>query len=183
MKKLILILSVMLLCSVGVFAAGSPRWRLMPLTVYYPPIPEASAVQRAFDGWQSAGSGVLRFKGGSRFAQKNGAHISVEFISTLAAGQYYDINYDIYKTGFSSHKEDSLVSDYFYKVKIRIRTRDENSKKYTEEQLYAIALQAVGRALGVDYVENDGNVMSRTFDFENTKITDEDIKALRKLYK
>ncbi len=183
MKKIIITIFIILFSALGAFAAGSPRWRLMPLTIYYQPAPEAAVVQQAFDAWQNAGSGVLKFKGGSRPAQRRGAHITVQFIRTLAAGQYYDINYDIYKTGFSSHKEDSFVSDYFYRVTVRIRTADENFKKYTEEELYAIALQAAGRALGVEYIDDEDSVMSKKLDLKNSKITAKDIEALRKIYK
>ena len=66
---------------------------------------------------------------------------------------------------------------------MRIRTKDENYKRYTDEQLYAITLQAVGRALGVDYVDKPDNVMSRNLDFEAVKITADDKSAFMKVYR
>lgn len=183
MKKLLLLIGIMLITAGAGFAAGSPRWRFSSLTVYMPPSSEAAIVQNAFSAWENASGGILRFKVGTRRSYSRYAHITVNFIDALAPGQYYDIMYDIYRTGFTTHKESSFVSDYFYKVNLRIRTKDENYKRYTDEQLYAITLQAVGRALGVDYVDKPDNVMSRNLDFEAVKITADDKSAFMKVYR
>ncbi len=183
MKKILMLIGIMLISAGTVFALGSPRWRFSSLTVYMPPVPESTITQKAFSTWENSSGGILRFKIGTRRSYSRYAHISISYIDSLAPGQYYDVMYDVYRPGFSTHKESSFVADYFYKVDVRIRTKDENYKKYTDSQLYAITLQAVGRALGVGYVEKPNNVMSYNLSLDSIKITPEDVSAFMKVYK
>lgn len=183
MKRLLIIISMLFLCAASVFAYSEPRWRLMPLTVYVPDVPQSAVVEKAYKSWQTSSNGLVRFICGSRNAAKRGAHITIEFIDILPQKQYYEIESDIFNSGFTTHKEFSLKTGFYYRVRVKIRTLDEENNVIPDDKLYAIALQAAGRSLGVDYVKESGNAMSYNFDFDNSKITNKDIQALIKVYK
>lgn len=183
MKKFLILVSMLFFCAASVFAYSEPRWRLMPLTVYIPAVPEAEVVEKAYKSWQASSNGMIRVICGSRNAAKRGAHITVEFIDILPQKQYYEIESDIFNSGFTTHKESSLKAGFYYRVRVKIRTLDEENNVIPDDKLYAIALQAAGRSLGVDYVKEAGNAMSYNFDFNNSKITNKDIEALIKVYK
>lgn len=183
MKKLLIVISLLFICAASAFAYSEPRWRLMPLSVYLPEVPQSAVVEKAYKSWQSSSGGIVRFICGSRNATKRGAHITVEFIDILPQKQYYEIESDIFNSGFTSHKEGSLKVGFYYRVRVKIRTLDEENNVIPDDKLYAIALQAAGRSLGVDYVNAPGNAMSYILDFDNSKITNKDIQALIKVYK
>lgn len=175
MKKLLLVLGMMLMFCGNAFAYSTPRWSNFPVNVYIQQDENASIVQRAFQTWQANSGSVLRFFCKTNRPFENTSQINVYFTDLISDNSYYEIerslNGGYYTIGFFVHLD------------IKIRTTEPGGKRIAPEKLYAIAMHAIGRAVGVNCLTAIGNVMSCRPDYSVSTLTASDIEALNSVYK
>lgn len=175
MKKLLLVLGMLLIFSGNAFAYSTPRWSNFPLNVYIQQDENAAIVQRAFQTWQAKSGAVLRFFCKTNRVFENTSQINVYFTDSIADNSYYEIerslNGGYYTIGFFVHLD------------VKIRTTEPDGSLIAPEKLYAVAMHAVGRAVGINCLSASGNVMSCRPDYSVSTLTDSDIAALNSVYK
>lgn len=183
MKKLLLLLGVLLITTGSAFALSSPRWSFFPVNVYIQHdgknAANAQIVQNAFKTWQSNSNYILKFlyKNSSGYAKN--AQIRVKFADNIPEGGYYYIN----DMTMSKSFRNQYVRGFYMYVDIIIRTKEADGSKISKKKLQAIAMQAVGRAVGVRCISDENSVMNCNSDFSKTTLTSKDIEALRQVYK
>ena len=176
-KRFLLTIISLLIFAGTSFGYSNPRWFRQPISVYVPKVTGNTTVSNAFLSWQTESAGIVRFTFKSNQRAASLADITVTF--TNKASKPYVIEKK--STVFNANKED-LKNEYFYKLNIIISKADAKGKVYSSSELYAIALRAVGEALGVNAVGDKG-VMSNSFNTANKKLTSDDIKLLKKVYR
>ncbi len=183
MKKLLVVIGLMIFCAGSAFAWSSPRWTAFPLNVYIEDSEYSGVVQQAFGDWQTGAKKVnpfIRFyiKEGERGFRKS--QIDVRFSKGAQAnGQLYSISSNSLVDGFSMIRN---TSGFFYHVSISISTMDAEGKAIPRDKIHSIAMQAIGRALGVNCTGENDNVMSCNTDFSVNKLTEDDLFALKNVY-
>lgn len=182
MKKFLLVLVALIFSINSAMAFTFPRWSYFPLNVYIQQDSENQAnkeiVKRAFQHWQSNSGSILKFlyKSGSNFAKNS--QVIVSFTDTLPNKMYYSVGTDI-----ASRCGRNQYWGFFRQVRVVIKTREDDGRKIPRNKLYAISLQAVGRAMGVNCTYAQNNVMSCNNQFKVTSLTEDDIRALELVYR
>lgn len=180
MKKILLVLGILLCTICSANAYSLPRWTGFPLTVYLPENPESLVVKSAFENWKGNSKGIARFIYRKSNVAKSTSNININFYNKLSSGKAYELSetfatramYTVGKT-----------NAYYYHVDINISLRDKDGKLYTRSELYAISLQAVGRALGIPCQNGDVGVMVCDEKYNVDSVTKEDYQALFRVYK
>ena len=162
----------MLVFSATAFAYSNPRWFNMPISVYVPKTTQGATASNAFKAWQSASSGVTRFQYRSSTNMANLCDIIVEFSDSWPSD---DKPYKITQL-YTMFDRDSITSNrgFYYKQVLTVALKDKAGSQYTDKELYSIVLNAVGESLGIPA----GN-----FDMAKQSVTDEDVEALKKVYR
>ena len=178
-KRFLLTLISIFIFASAALAYENPRWMHMPITVYIPKDTNAVA-QNAFKTWQSVSSGTVRFiyKDSANLGKL--CNIRVEVIDTPLGDNGYSVEQTAMmfdKTGYYQK------NGFFYKTTIKISTKDANNKNISNSKMQAIALKAVGEAIGIKPVKDDTVLMSLSDDLKVKKITSKDLDALNKIYK
>lgn len=183
MKKLLLVLGLIIISASSVMARSFPRWSVSLLNVHIHSVEKESVqyqtVQKAFKSWQTAGGSILKFLFKPSAAFERTAQINVYFVDNLSQEAYYVIEPITNQTYFNS----PYLPGYFIHVNIKIRNTEPDGSKLSQKKLYAIALQAVGRAVGISCLDDAGNAMSCKTDFTAKALTQKDINALNKVYR
>lgn len=180
-KKLLLVLGIIVFAAGSAFAYSMPRWMAFPLSVYLPPDAKESAIVRsAFDNWASNSKNIARFMYKKSNVAKKNSNINVEFYDKLPSGKAYEVREVFVMTALVVKGESG---GYYYHVDIKIATKDADGKPYTRQQLSAISLQAVGRALGVPCQQGERGAMVCDEKYNVYSITKEDYDALFKVYR
>ncbi len=179
-KKLLLFLISFLMFAGSVYAYSIPRWFNMPVSVYLPKQEESDTVTGAFKAWQSASKGTVRFLYRNSKNLAAISNINVGFVDSLPENKAYKIN-----PRFSMSWDTNLYSNsrYYSRMGILIALKDSDGNPIPENKLYAIALRAVGEALGLDPVKSENSVMFYSDEFKNTNITKDDIAEIMRVYK
>lgn len=183
MKKLLLVLGLMLFFAGSAFAWSNPRWTTFPLNVYIQENENAAVVQRAFNEWAvSAKPAVpfLRFRFGEGPRGLRKSQINVNFVAAVPGGRYYEVLSNSLVDGFSMVRN---TSGFFYHVTINIATVDADGKKIPQNKIHSIALQAVGRSLGINCISKVNTAMSCNTEYGINRITPADVNALRNVYR
>ncbi len=180
MKKILLVLGILLCTVCSANAYSLPRWTGFPLTVYLPDNPEALIVKSAFENWKDNSKGIARFIYRKSNVARSTSNININFYNKLNSGKAYELSetfatramYTVGKT-----------NAYYYHVDINISLRDKDGNLYSRQDLYAISLQAVGRALGVPCQNAEVGVMVCDEKYNVDSVTKEDYQALFRVYK
>ena len=183
MKKLLVVLGLMLFFAGSAFAWSTPRWTVFPLNVYREDDENSAPVQQAFLDWQTGAKKVnpfIRFdiKDGPRGLRKS--QIDVRFVSGAQPnGQYYTISSNSLTDGFSLIRN---TTGFFYHVSITISKADSSGKPLSRSKIHSIALQAVGRSLGVNCIGAPNAAMSCNTTYDINSVTLQDLNALKNVY-
>lgn len=182
-KKFLLLLGLLLISASSVMALSSPRWSYFPLNVYIQQGSGDSAasqtVKSAFQAWQGQSSGILKFFFKNTKTFEKTSQISVYFVDTLPQNAYYKIDKMVSNANYLTYN----VAGFYLHMDLKIRTKENDGKKIAKDKLYAIAMQAVGQAMGIGCLTSKDKVMSCSTDFTTTKLTSDDIMALKRVYR
>ncbi len=180
MKKILLVLGILMCTICSANAYSLPRWTGFPLTVYLPDNPEALIVKSAFENWKGNSKGIARFIYRKSNVARTTSNINIIFFDKLPSGKAYELSetfatramYTVGKT-----------NAYYYHVDIKISLKDKEDKNYSRQELFAISLQAIGRALGIPCQGGDVGVMVCDEKYNVDNVTKEDYQALFRVYK
>jgi len=164
-RKILITLCLVFTFAGSAFAYGNPRWFNIPVSVYIPKVKENSVTIKAFNEWQMASGGYVRFiyRNASNFA--NLTDISINFTPTLNNSEGY-----IVKILYPPFGETSGI---FYKARVTVATSDSEGNPLKEDALKRRIILAAGRAIGV----YNANLTT------SGKISQESINTLHWLYK
>lgn len=181
MKKLLLVLGILIFSAGSVFAYSMPRWSAFPLTVYLPPeAPESLIVKSAFDEWKNKSKTIARFIYRKSNVARQNSNINVIFYDKLQNGEAYHLRETYVSTpNFTVDKPDGFIVH----IDMMIALNDAEGNPYNRLQLKAIALQAVGKALGIKCGSVTEGVMTCSDDFDETNVTENDYRALFSVYR
>lgn len=183
MKKLLLVLGLLLFTAGSVFAYSTPRWMAFPVTVYMPQgTLQADAVKNAFLNWQSNSHSIARFIFKTSNVARKNSNINVEFVKNCEKGEPYEIREVFTMVPYMVKGE---AGGFYHHIDLKIATLNADGKQYTKQELYAIALQAVGKSLGISCQEGKDykGVMLCDGNYNAKSVTNDDYKALFKVYK
>ena len=178
-KRFLLILLSLFMFTGAAFAYGNPRWFKMPVSVYSPD--NDAIVLNAFKSWQTASGGCVRFVFRSSANLQSRSNITVTYTDSLPDGAAYSVtrNYTIF-----GNTDYYVKNGYFYKTQITIaKNGGEENKPFSKSELRAIALRAVGEAIGVKPLNSSNSVMSAETDYSQTSLSANDVRAVNKLYR
>lgn len=178
-KKFLLILASLFIFAGSASAYSNPRWFTLPVSVYMPKTEQSVIVTDAFKAWQVNSKSAVRFMFRNSANLAPLSNINVSFTEHLQGDRLYVVNPRFRQFG---RCRSCANENFFYQTDIIIALRDADGNLLTDKQLKAVALQAAGRAVGVNFVENKNSVMYQDTDFSNTSLTQEDIKAVRDVY-
>lgn len=182
MKKLIIGLLTLILSVSAAMAYSGPRWAKSTLNVSIQKDEEnpwkSVCIKNAFNDWQSALNGLIKFQYNTGNRIVNKADIVVTLVDGLAQNAYYEID-DI---ATNAYNNGAFAKGYYLRVNIQIRTKEADGTDISKSKLRSIALQAVGNSLGVDCVADSGNVMSCDSQYTKLILTDVDKNALKAIY-
>lgn len=183
MKKLLLVLGLMLFFAGSTFAWSTPRWTTFPINVYIEENENYAVVQRAFNEWAAGAKPSVpflrfRFEDGPRGLRKS--QINVNFVASVPGGRNYEVLSNSLVDGFSMIRN---TSGFFYHVTINIATIDADGKKIPQNKIHSIALQAVGRSLGINCISSANAAMSCNTEYAVQRITPADVNALTNVYR
>ena len=176
-KRFLLTILSLFVFACSTFGYSNPRWFSMPIKVYMPKVSGSTSVSNAFTSWQTESAGTVRFSFRSSKNMASLSDISIMFVEK--ADKPYSVNKRT--TVFNNNKE-KIRNEYFYKLDIVISKSNVSGKAYSQSELYAISLRAVGEALGIQ-ADGDKGVMATDFNITRKKLTSEDIKSLNRVYK
>lgn len=138
-----------------------------------------AAVKKAFQAWQTATNGQIKFK---EQVNNRSANICVNFADDISLKEAYEPE--------RAGKTVPMISkDKLKKMDIYIKKFSDKGKTYTPDQTYTVAQHEIGHALGLGGHSSDENdVMYYTGDFINAgtkvkQISNKDINTLALLYK
>lgn len=181
MKKLLLVLGILVFVMNAASARSMPRWAAFPLSVYLPPdVQESAIVRSAFENWKSNSKYILRFIYKKSNVARRTSDINVYFYDKLPGDEAYTIR-EKYAGRYYAHSEESR--GFFYHVDINIALNDKEGKRYSRQELSAISLQAIGRALGIPCQSGDYGAMVCDQKYNVYSVTKEDYEALFSVYK
>ena len=181
MMKLLLVLGILMFCANGVFAYSMPRWSAFSLSVYLPPeAPESLIVKSAFDEWKNKSKTIARFIYRKTTVAKRNSNVNVIFSEKLSGDKPYRLRETyVANPNFTVDRPDG----YFVHVDITIALNDKNGKPYSNAELKAIALEAIGRTLGIKCGSSEEGVMACTDTYDATTLSDDDTFALFRVYR
>ena len=177
MKKLLVVLGLIIMCAGSAYAYSTPRWSSFPLNIYIQPNSNsAPVVQNAFKSWQANSGSLLRFIFRQGNVAANTSQISVYFTDKPIDNKYYTIQ----RTNYNQY----AAKGFFVHLNITISTKEADGKNISSNKLKAIALRAVGDAMGIRCIPSSGeDIMSCATKYDHTSVTENDKKALNSVYK
>ncbi|MBQ8886325.1 MAG: matrixin family metalloprotease [Candidatus Gastranaerophilales bacterium] len=137
------------------------------------------AVKKAFQAWQTATNGTVKFK---EQTENKRANICVNFTENV-------VGKGIYKPELAGKTTPTIQGNTLKRMDVNIRRFSEKGRTYTKEQIYSLALHEIGHALGLSGHSADSrDVMHHTGDMVTPEtrvkqISDRDINTLNLLYK
>lgn len=150
-------------------AVSVPRWNLMPINVYIENNPKSPIVVNAFNAWQNASGGVVKFRFPSGDIWTKRANIIVRFADKQAENE----------PGAAAMQVN--IGGFFIRGDLSIALNDKNGTPLTDEQLYASSLHVIGHALGIQHTLNSKDIMYKTLT-EQKSLTQGDIDAVKGVY-
>lgn len=180
-KNFLLTLLSLFVFASSAFAYSSPRWFTMPVTVFLPKdAKESVIVMNAFKKWQADSKGTVRFLYRNTKNLEKLSNIKIEFSNSIGEKAPYE-TYNRYTTfGHNSLYENT---GNFYRTKLIIHTLGNDGKKYTDKELYAITMRAIGEVLGLEAIDSEKSIMTKNGGFSNSTISADDIEELKRVYK
>ena len=163
------------------FAYSNPRWFSLPISVYIPKQEEAAIVTQAFKEWQLNSKSAVRFLFRYSANLASISNINVVFVDNVSGDRPYRVNHSF--SQFGTYSRGCKNTNYFYNTDVILPLQKEDGEKLSKEQLKAIALQAVGVAVGVNLSEDANSVMYKESDFPKTTLSPMDIQAVNGVYR
>ena len=157
-KRFLLTLLSLFVFAGTCFAYSNPRWFTMPVTVYLPKQAESTYVTNAFKTWQLESKSTVRF----------------------LYRKAYNVSFTLPQFGSARY---TMNNKYFYNADIVIALKGKDGKVLTPKQLNAVALQAVGYAVGIKLNSDKDTVMYKESDFSKNALTPADLQAVHDVYK
>lgn len=114
--------------------ATFPHWQKSPITVYIPKDEKSASMRHAFSKWQGESGGNLRFN----FVEKGPADIDVVFTDQVSGNDGPIGSYSV-----------SINGMRITKGEIRILTKGQKAKKYSNNLTYTVMLHEIGHVLGM----------------------------------
>ena len=184
-KKLLLIIGLLIMFGSSAFALSNPRWAYFPLNIAIQTnsktVSKAAIVEKAFKTWQMNAGSVLKFTYKSSGPFQVSSPVNVYFVENLAQNAYYEVEQNTAGTVWNNMNYNR--QGFFTHTTIKFRSTELDGKKIPDAKFYAIALQAAGKAMGINCLDTTGDAMSCTTDFDAKGITKNDIDALFDIYK
>ncbi len=179
MKKFLLVLGILMFAACSANAYSMPRWSAFPLTIYMPDSQYAPIVKSAFESWKSRSNGLARFIFKKSHIASTSSNINIVFYDKLPDGKAYKLTeYYAARATYPSKAQNG----YFLHTNINIALKDASGKPYSRQQLKAISLQAIGRAMGIPCQGGDVGVMVCDEKYNVYDVTKEDYQALVRVY-
>lgn len=169
MKKIILILGLIFTFVGAAIAVSVPRWNIMPINVYIENNSKSQIVTNAFNAWQSASGGVVKFRYPTGDIWTKRANIIVRFADKQAENEPGAAAMQVNVGGFFMHGD------------LSIALNDKEGNPLTDEQIYAGALHVIGHALGVQHSLNSKDIMYKSLTTQKS-LTQGDIDAIKNVY-
>lgn len=161
------------------FAYGYPRWFTMPISVYIPKQEEGVVVAGAFKSWQTGTKSCVRFLLRNSKNLASISNINVVFVDAPINDKLYFVRHRFSQFGGCR----SCGNRFYNNSDIIISLKDKDGKDLSTSQLRAVAIQAVGRAVGLNLNEDKNSVMYEETDFSNSSITPDAVQSVYNLYK
>lgn len=184
-KKLLLILGLLIMFDGSAFALSNPRWAYFPLNIAIQTNSKTAAkamiVEKAFKTWQLNAGSVLKFTYKSSGPFQVSSPVNIYFVENLAQNAYYEVEQNT--AGAVWNNMNYNRQGFFTHTNIKFRINEPDGKKISDAKFYAIALQAAGKAMGINCLDTTGDAMSCTTTFNSKNVTKNDIEALFDIYK
>ena len=180
-KRFLLVLISLVMFAGSAFAYSNPRWFSLPISVYIPKQKEAAIVTQAFKEWQLNSKSAVRFLFRYSANLASISNINVVFVDNVSGDRPYRVNHSF--SQFGTYSRGCKNTNYFYNTDVILPLQKEDGEKLSKEQLKAIALQAVGVAVGVNLSEDANSVMYKESDFTKTTLSPMDIQAVNEVYR
>ncbi len=137
------------------------------ITVWVQPCEYSRTVYKAFQEWMIAAGGCVKFIDAK---DKEDANITVSFVPAI----------DGLKVGVT-HQH--TIGPYMVKADVRLRYKDFNNRKISQEKMYAVAVHEIGHALGImGHSSNRNDIMYPTTDVIGIHASNRDVNTIRTFY-
>jgi len=178
-KKFLLILISLFMFAGTAFAYSSPRWFTMPVSVYIPKQPEGIIVKNAFWAWQVGTKSCVRFLFKTSPNLAAISSVNVIFTDSLPNNKSYVVEHRFSQFGGSR----SSANNFYNYSDVLIATKDASGASIPAGKLSAIAMQAVGRLIGLPFSSDENSIMYENSDFSDTSLTSDAIESVYRIYK
>lgn len=179
-KRFLLTLLSLFVFAGTCFAYSNPRWFTMPISVYLPKQAESTYVTNAFKTWQLESKSTVRFLYRNAPHLANLSNITVAYTDYLPDNKAYNVSFTLPQFGSARY---TMNNKYFYNADIVIALKGKDGKVLTPKQLNAVALQAVGYAVGIKLNSDKDTVMYKESDFSKNALAPADLQAVHDVYK
>lgn len=151
------------------------KWASFPLTVYIEPKKQKSAVQKAFEQWQTKSNNLVSF---NFIDSPQKAKITVAFKDKLESTS----TKESYIAGYSTPSYEGI---HLSKSAIQLLTIDPESKQELADNcIFATTLHEIGHSLGfVGHSPNENDVMFASSATPKMELTTRDINTLNVFYR
>ena len=192
MKKFVLALSAILICTITCYALTTPRWDKRPIKVYIPNAysQKGQMMKEAFQEWQTKTYSAVWFVFVGENKQDE-ADITVNFVDIVTNCNSGDaVGCTHSRTdlrGLYSHNVVDIGSRVIMKITGDDGTVITKTHVISPDEMYGIMLHEIGHAIGItEHSENVNSVMFKysMYDYKIPQhLTQEDLRLVYKTYR